>query len=261
MNQNIKNMRGLTFLMAALTVLLAASCQKKAEQSNQLEFKNDFVEVEPFSPYSFIGPDQSYLKVIDGSNFYFFNNVIPDTLGYAVDTINKFQDINGNIVDTLWLTKDYAVFPDTTADGMYEVFIPVEKYNLGHNTTPFNFTYNVKHTISGGGSLDLEGDYTRSGSPVHITKISQGNFVLDNAFVPPRITPVLIYVDGSNTITIPDVKTGFYGGSTGALTIRQAQFYDIRYAQIGGAPGAGDTLVMTVKRTDLAGAVTRFIRQ
>lgn len=261
MNQNIKNMRRLTFLIVVFATLLV-SCQKKAGSSTVVPFLNDFVEVEPYSPYSGIGPDQSYLKVIDGSNIYYFNNTIPDTLGFAVDTINHFQDKAGNIIlDTLWLTKDYAEYPDTTADGMYEVFIPVEKYDLGRNTTPFNFTYNVRHTIANGGSLDLSGDYKRSGSDVTITKISNGNFVLSNAFVPPRVTPVLINVDASNNITIPDVKTGFYGGSSGALTIRQAQFYNIRYSQIGGSPGTGDTLVVTVKRTDVTGAVTKFIRQ
>jgi hypothetical protein len=260
MNLNTINMRRLTFFMVVFTVLLS-SCKKKTESSTPTEFKSDFVEVEPYSPYSGIGPDQSYLKVIDGANIYYFNNNIPDTLGFAVDTTNKFRDKAGNIVDTLWLTKDYAEFGDTTSEGFKEVFIPVVKYNLGHNETPFSFTYNVRKTISNGGTLDLEGDYKKGSTLLHITKVSQGNFVLDNAFASPRITPVMIYVDASNTVTIPDVKTGFYGGSAGALTTRQAQFYAIRYAQIGGSPGAGDTLVFTVKRTDVAGAVTKLIRQ
>lgn len=259
MNLNIKNMHRLTFFMVVFTVLLS-SCKKKTESSTVTEFKSDMVEVEPYSPYSGIETDQSYLKVIDGSNIYYFNNNIPDTLGFAVDTINKFRDKAGNIVDTLWLTKDYAEFGDTTSEGFKEVFIPVVKYNLGHNETPFNFTYNVRKTISNGGSLDLEGDYQKGAALLHITKISAGNFVLDNAFASPRITPVMIYVDGSNTVTMPDVKTGFYGGSAGALTVRQAQFYNIRYSQIGGSPGAGDTLVFTVKRTDVSGAVTKLIR-
>lgn len=260
MNQNHINMRRLTFFMVAFTVLLS-SCKKKTDASAQVEFKSDIVEVEPYSPYSGIETDQSYLKVIDGSNIYYFNDNVPDTLGFAVDTINKFRDKAGNIVDTLWLTKDYAEWGDTTSEGFKEVFIPVVKYNLGHNETPFNFTYNVRKTISNGGTLDLEGDYKNGASNVHITKISQGNFVLSNAFALPRVTPVMIYVDGSNTVTVPDVKSGFYGGSAGALTIRQTQFYNIRYSQIGGSPGAGDTLVMTVKRSDLNGAVTRFVRQ
>ncbi|MDB5226982.1 MAG: hypothetical protein JWN78_1175 [Bacteroidota bacterium] len=262
MNQNIKNMHRLTFLIVVFATVLV-SCQKKAGTSSVVPFLSDFVEVEPYSPYSGNGIDQSYLKVIDGSNIYYFNNTVLDTIGFAVDTINHFKDKAGNsIFDTLWITKDYGTWPDTTAEGMYEVNFPVEQYDLGHNSIPLTFTYNVRKTISNGGSLDLSGDYTRNGSPVTITKISNGNFVLSNAFVPPRITPVMINVDASNKVSIPDVKTGFFPGSNGTpLTIRQAQFYNIRYSQIGGSAGAGDTLVVTVKRTDVAPAITKFIRQ
>ena len=261
MNQNIKNMRRLTFLMLVFTGLLP-SCSVKPDKSSVLEFLSDNVEVEPYSPFSDLSTDQVYLKVVDGSAVYYFNNVIPDTLGFAVDTINKFVTKEGAIVDTLWLTKDYAEFGDTTSEGFKEIFIPVEKYNRGHNAPPFNFIYQVRKTKSGGGSLDIAGSYKRGSATIIITKISTGNFVLSNGVNPPRKAPVIAYVDGDNKVSIPDTKIGAYQGSAGALTIRQSEFFKIRYSQIGGSPGAGDTLVYTYKRTDNSALnLVKLIRQ
>jgi hypothetical protein len=257
MNLNKINMQRLTIFSLVFFTILVSSCKKDTNTSTVTPFLSDYVEVDPFT-------DQGYLKVVDGANIYYFNGVIPDTIGFAVDEINKFVAKDGSIVDTLWLTKDYAEFGDTTSDGFKVVNVPIEKYNRGHNSTPMTFNYHVVHTISNGGSLDLEGTYHRispSGT-VDIFKVSAGNFVMETVFIPSRFQPGAVFVDASNTITIPDTYSGYYAGSFGALTIRQAMFFKIRYAQVGGSPGVGDTLLYSYKRTDVNAPVNvKLVRQ
>jgi len=253
------------FALTVIAVIGMQSCNKdKFQFSDSVNFKTDAVEVQSFTPSGLNSLSPGYLLVIDGATHMYFNSNIPDTLGYAVDTINQFRTLDGRIVDTLWITKDYVPFPDTTSDGIHDVLIPIDKYNLGHVSPPLSFDLAVFSTSSNVGTLDLEGDYLRSGVPIHITKISQGNFAIDNI---TRGYPNMIYVRPDNVIEIPTILTGAH--NTGLptdyqadLSVRHNQFYDIRYGLLNPpTPGPGDTLIYSSKRIGSGPVTNKLFRQ
>jgi len=253
------------FAIAALVIGMQSCKKDKFQFSDSVTYKSDTIEVESFTPSGLNELSGEYLLVIDGATHLYFNGPIPDTLGYAVDPVNKYVTLDGQVVDTLWITKAYVPFPDTTAPGIYDVLIPIDKYNRGHVSPPLSFSLNIFNTSSNVGTLDLEGDYLRSGVPIHITKISQGNFACSN--IRSGGTPNMIYVHSDNSIEIPMILIGSHisGLPTNYqadVSERHTQFYGIRYG-IKNPPtvGAGDTLIYFSKRVGSAPALNRLFRQ
>lgn len=235
---------------------MLSSCKKENPDSTPVEFLSQDIQV-----YAFTEP--SYLKVVntDGS-YQYFPDVIPDTLGFAWDTINKFIDIHGNLVDTLWVTKDYIpANTDTTSEGYRAVFIPIEKYNRGKIGLPFSFNHQVANAISSPGSLDIAGSYKKGTTSYTISKITEGTFLINKAYVLSGIPQAnVIYVNSDNTLTMPPQMTGFSWGSDGALAEVETFYYNLSYALKNATVGTGDTLNFTAKRTSRAAAVNKLIR-
>jgi len=256
MKLNIKNMRKLIMLSIVFAGLVSACTKNKTPSSSVVSFLGqDAIEVNTFT-------DFGYLKVVDAAgNYQYFNNNLPDTLGFAVDTINKFVTLDGQVVDTLWLTRPYLGTVDTTSEGYRTIFVPVEQYNRGKISAPFAFNYQVAKVRSDEGSLDIAGSYKKGSATIVITKVGTGTYVMNNANAASISQPNVVYVKPDNTLEMPFNKTGFGLGTGGGAAIVNTAYYNISYTLAGASPGVGDTLRYTYKREARGAVINTLIRQ
>ena len=255
MKINIKTMHKLIMLSLVFAAFLPSCTKNKTGSSNVNSFiSQDNIEVEGFT-------NRGYLKVYTGSgNYLYFQDVIPDTLGFAADTVNKFITRDGRVVDTIWFTKDYLESPDTTSEGYRVLYIPVEKYNRGRIASTFEFNFQAASVRSDEGTLDIAGTYKKGAATITITKVGTGTYVIDNAVAASQTQPNVIYVKPGNSLEMPNNRTGFGLGTAGASADVTTAYYNISYSPSATSP-VGDTLRYTYKREARAPVKVTLLRQ